>query len=98
MTTKYPDFHPIPSFTVRLYSVNGPIVSLAIAGTMFGICPVFIEHHGDHPHPLHENHSSVSYRVPPSAVSSTTGNVMVSPPTGSLGLTGYAPTVLVEQR
>jgi len=68
-------------------------VSLAIAGTMFGLCPVVLEQHG---HPIHEDHQPLDYRVPAISVSSTsTGSTVVTPSTGSLGLTGYAPTIVI---
>lgn len=91
-SAEYPDFEPFPRFTARL-GHDGPIVPLAIAATLFGLCPVVLEEHG---HPIHENHSPVSYRVPALAVSSmSTGSITATPSTGVLDLTGHAPTIVI---
>lgn len=90
---EYPDYGPIPRFTARL-GHEGPIVSLAIAATLFGLCPIVLE---DHEHPIHEDHRPISYRVPAVAVSSTStgGSVLATPSTGSLTFTGYVPTIVI---
>ncbi len=49
---EYPDYVPFPRFTARLS--NGQIIPLAIAATLYGICPVVLE---DHAHPPEENHT-----------------------------------------
>ena len=91
-SAEYPNYEPFPRFTARL-DHDGPIVPLAIAATLFGLCPVVLEEHG---HPIHEDHRPVSYRVPALAVSSTsTGSITAAPSTGALGLTGYAPTIVI---
>jgi len=89
---EYPDYQPMPPFTAR---IDGAVVPLAIAGTLVGLCPVLLEEHGQG-HPLHEDYRPVSYRVPALAVSTTSGNVTVAPSTGSLGLAGHAPTVVIR--
>jgi hypothetical protein len=93
---QYPDYEPLPLFTARL-GHNGPIVLLAIAATLFGLCPVVPEEHG---HPIHEDHRPLSYRVPALAVSSTSSgdNGTVAPSTGSLGVMGSVPTIVVAPR
>lgn len=90
-SAEYPDYEPIPRFTARL-GHDGPIVPLAIAATLLGLCPIVLEEHG---HPIHEDNRPVNYRVPAFAVSSTSsgGSVTVTPSSGSFGLTGYAPTI-----
>jgi len=93
---EYPDYTPMPRFTARL-GHDGPIVPLAIAATLYGLCPVVLEEHGQgHEHPIHEDHRPVSYRVSALAVSSTsTGSMVATPSSGSLAFTGYAPSILV---
>jgi hypothetical protein len=90
---QYPDYAPMPRFTARL-GHEGSIVPLAIAATLFGLCPIVLE---DHEHPIHEDHRPISYRVPALAVSSTSsgGSVLATPSTGSLNFAGYAPTTVI---
>jgi hypothetical protein len=68
---EYPDYKRIPRFTARL-GVNGPGIPLAVAATIFGLCPVVIE---DHAHPPHQEYNaSIGYAPGFGAVSSTGGN------------------------
>jgi hypothetical protein len=73
---EFPDDEPMPRFTVRLGS-NGAIIPIAIACSLYGLCPIEIE---DHSHPIHRNHEPIDYRVSALAVSSSSssgGNVTV---------------------
>ena len=54
---EYPDYVPMPRFTA---SINGVAVPLAIAVTLYGLCPVVLH---DHQHPPHDE-QSVDYVGP----------------------------------
>jgi hypothetical protein len=59
----------------------------------YGLCPVMPEQF-ENPHAPHQDHHPVN-TIEMYMMSSSGGSVTITPPTGRLTLTGYAPTIKI---